>query len=152
MTKLYLVGSDFIFFVFQLLWRSMKLADLIFFSIDYFAASASAEVFRFIFPNIHGTWIEFRLFLLIIGLSMPTPVYYLCLFRRLCPAKMFGIRLVDFFAANFNVIAWGTFYFYNLFLFLVWTIIAGHQWKWCESEWLQREGSTDCECRLSMVT
>lgn len=33
--QLYLVGSDFVFFVFQLLWRSMKLSDLVFFSIDW---------------------------------------------------------------------------------------------------------------------
>lgn len=37
-------------------------------------------------------------------------------------------------------------------LILIWVIIAGYPWKWCEFEWIQWEGSTGCQCCFTMVT
>lgn len=114
-------------------------------------------------------WNLLSFFLLLIAL-------YLYFFRRNSSSKMaenssksiydFTVK-VPFFWCFFNLIIylkncflmgqWKNiklidFYFSDLILFVICTTIAGYQWKWCESESIQRKGSAGCQCCLTMVT
>lgn len=61
----------------------------------------------------------------------------------------FALKSVDGSMENFQI-DW--FYFSDLILFVICTTFTGYQWKWCESESIQREGSAGCQCCLPMVT